>query len=585
MALADFAKIGACRGPSFSPDGSRVAFIANLSGLPQVWAVGVAGGWPDQVTALDDPVSEVRWSPDGAWLAFTAAPGGGMNQQVYLCHPDGTGIRRLSAGGRDNNWLGPWSPDGAALAVSSSRRRPDAMDAYLVDVGSGEWRWLAEGRNVVRVSDLGTEWAAIDRQVSRGDNDLCLVHAKTGEESLLTPHAPPATSRGGTFAAGAVYFATNIARDLAALAVGPERRVLAERADAELEHFALSPDGRWAALVWNLAGRSELSLLDLSAGGPPTPLPSPGDVVTDARFTPGGWPLVIVTAGATAPADLWILDSPTASWRQLTRSPHPGVDLGALVRPELVRFAAHDGLSLSGWLYRSDGTGGALVLSFHGGPEGQERPSLNPTYQALLARGISVFAPNVRGSGGFGKTFVNLDNGALRVNAVRDIAACLDHVAAAGLADSRRIGIMGGSYGGYMTMAGLVEYPDRFAAGCNLYGVVNFETFFRQTEPWMAAISKVEYGDPETDLDMLRALSPIHRLDRVRAPVLVLHGANDTNVPVGEAEQVVAGLRARGVPVEFILFPDEGHGFQKTVNRIRAAEAVAGWFERYLAPA
>ena len=225
---------------------------------------------------------------------------------------------------------------------------------------------------------------------------------------------------------------------------------------------------------------------------------------------------------------------------------------------------------------------GPFVIAFHGGPESQERPHFDSLYQALLARGIGVFAPNVRGSAGFGKRFVNLDNGPLRAGAVRDIRAAVEYLVQAGIADPKRIGIAGGSYGGYMTMAGLTEFPELFAAGADLYGIVNFETFFAHTEPWMAAISKVEYGDPATQRDMLRALSPIHKLDRVRAPVLVLHGANDTNVPVIEAEQVVQALERRGVPVQYVLFPDEGHGFRKIANRIRATVAIVRWFETYL---
>jgi len=264
-------------------------------------------------------------------------------------------------------------------------------------------------------------------------------------------------------------------------------------------------------------------------------------------------------------------------------SPHAGADLRKLVRPELVMFPAHDGLELSGWLYRPAGAPRfSMVLSFHGGPEGQERPGFNSTYQALLANGIAVFAPNVRGSSGFGKKFVNLDNGALRKNGVRDIESCVEAVVKTGLADRGRTGIMGGSYGGYMVMAGMTEYPKTFAAGADLFGVVNFETFFKHTEPWMAAISKIEYGDPDKEADMLWELSPIHKVDRVAAPTIVLHGANDTNVPVVEAEQVVESLKKRGVPVEYVLFPDEGHGFRKTPNRIRSAVAIVQWFAKYL---
>jgi dipeptidyl aminopeptidase/acylaminoacyl peptidase len=200
----------------------------------------------------------------------------------------------------------------------------------------------------------------------------------------------------------------------------------------------------------------------------------------------------------------------------------------------------------------------------------------------LLAQGIAVFAPNVRGSDGFGKTFVNLDNGPLRFNAIRDIKSCVDYVVSAGVADPEHMGIMGGSYGGYMTMAGLTEYPELFAAGANLFGVVNFETFFENTEPWMAEISKIQYGDPDTQAELLRDLSPIHKIDRVTAATIVLHGANDTNVPVVEAEQVVDSLKKRSVSVSYILFPDEGHGFSKEPNRIRASVEVVRWFAKHL---
>ena len=202
--------------------------------------------------------------------------------------------------------------------------------------------------------------------------------------------------------------------------------------------------------------------------------------------------------------------------------------------------------------------------------------------KALLSQGIAVFAPNVRGSSGFGKRFVNLDNGARRVDGVRDIKATADHLVRAGLADPKRLGIMGGSYGGYMTMAGLTEYPDLFAAGANLFGIVNFATFFEHTEPWMAAISTIEYGDPVKEAEMLASLSPIHKLDRIQAATMVLHGANDTNVPVVEAEQVVEHLKKRRVPVEYVLFPDEGHGWRKVPNRIRSTVELTRFFVKHL---
>jgi dipeptidyl aminopeptidase/acylaminoacyl peptidase len=189
---------------------------------------------------------------------------------------------------------------------------------------------------------------------------------------------------------------------------------------------------------------------------------------------------------------------------------------------------------------------------------------------------MAVFAQNVRGSSKFGKTFVNLDNGARRENGIKDIKASVDYGVNAGVADPRRIGIIGGSYGGYMVMVGLTEYSELFAAGGNLFGIVNLETFFKHTQPWMAAISMIEYDNPETEAEMLRRLSPIHHIDRIKAPTIVLHGANDTNVPVVEAEQVVEHLKKRHVPVEYVFFPDERHGWRKMPNRIRSAVAISG---------
>lgn len=595
-AVARMAKIGSCTSPSFSPDGKRLAFISNLSGGPQVWTVATEGGWPEQVTAFEDQVNNVDWSPDGRWLAFSMAPGGGLNTQIYLARPDGQSVTRITEGGKINNNLGGWSHDGRFVRLVSTRRDPGALDAYLYDVASRELRLVAENPGTGGLVDLSRDGrrAVVQRVRSRGDSNLFLVDPTTRTEALLTPHEGPATFVGGQLSpdGSTVYLGSNKDRDLIAFArvrLGADGRpgpieVLAERADAELSTFEVTRDGATALLVWNVAGRSELVFLDLATGRQTAGPKLPGGLVGGIDVSDDGRLFAMAVSGSTLPSDIWVLDRASGQLRQVTRSQHAGVDLASLIEPELVRFPAHDGIELSGWLYRPRGAGGPgpVVISFHGGPESQERPGFNATYQALLARGIAVLAPNVRGSSGFGKRFINLDNGPLRVDSVRDIKASADYLVKSGVADPGRMGIMGGSYGGYMTMAGLTEYPDLFAAGANLYGIVNFETFFSHTEPWMAAVSTIEYGDPATQKEMLRALSPLHKLDRVKAPTLVLHGANDTNVPVVEAEQVVDFLKKRGVPVDYVLFPDEGHGFRKAPNRVRAAVAIVRWFDEHL---
>ncbi|HJS74943.1 MAG TPA: S9 family peptidase [Vicinamibacteria bacterium] len=592
-AVARMAKIGSSSSPSFSPDGRRIAFLSNLSGVPQVWIVPSEGGWPTMVTSLDDPVGGVEWSPDGAWLAISVAPGGGMNQQVYLVRPDGTELRRLTDGGRETNWLGGWSADGARLTFASNRVSPESMDAYLFDLASGAPSLVAKNPGVGYLLDVSPDgnFAVLYRQKTRGDNDLYLVELDSGGETLLTPHEPPAQFGSAAFSPDGrwVYLSTNGGRDRTAFGrvklaggIGPIE-VLASREDAELQEAVLTEDGGTAALLWNASGRSELSFLDIETKDEIPGPRLPAEIAFEISFSPDGSRIAFTASGAASPPNVWVLER-GKGLVQVTDSPHPGIDLESLVEPELVRYPAHDGVVITGWLYRPQGasTPMPLVLSFHGGPEGQERPTFNSTYQALLARGIGVLAPNVRGSSGFGKKFVNLDNGALRVNGVKDIESTVAYVVGAGIADGKRLGVMGGSYGGYMVMAALTEYPETFAAGANLFGVVNFETFFAHTEPWMASISKVEYGDPATEGEMLRKLSPIHKIDRVRTPTLVLHGANDTNVPVVEADQVVENLKTRGVPVEYVLFPDEGHGFRKTPNRIRSTVSIVRWFEKYL---
>lgn len=589
------AKIGFASAATFAPDGKRIAFVSNISGSPQVWTVAVEGGWPDQITAFDDPVSAIEYSPDGAWIAVQVAPGGGLNEQVYVMKPDGSGLRRLTEGGKENNQYDAWLPDSKGLLIASNRRDPRARDTWRVDLATGAFTLVAKNPGLGFIGEISDDgrFATLGRLVSRGDNDAYRVALDGSGEIHLTPHQPPATFNDIAFGPtpDVVYLAGNPRRDRTVLGritikdgkAGPFE-VVAMRPDAELQGFEVNHRRTVAVLNWNVAGRNELTFLDL-ATGEQHPAPAlPGDIVGGFEFSDDDTKLAMNISGSNRPNDIWVMEMGTATLRQLTRSPHAGIDLDKLVRPELTVYSAHDGLRLTGWLYRPPGQKPpyATVLSFHGGPEGQERPTLNTTYQALLANGIAVFAPNVRGSSGFGKKFVNLDNGPLRVNGVRDIRSSVDHVVAAGLADPKRLGIMGGSYGGYMVMAGVTEYPDLFAAGANLFGVVNFETFFKHTEPWMAAISTKEYGDPATEAAMLRQLSPIHKIDIVKTPLLVLHGANDTNVPVVEAEQIVESLRKRNVPVQYVLFPDEGHGWRKTPNRIRAAVEIVKFFTEQL---
>jgi dipeptidyl aminopeptidase/acylaminoacyl peptidase len=259
------------------------------------------------------------------------------------------------------------------------------------------------------------------------------------------------------------------------------------------------------------------------------------------------------------------------------------VDTADLTRPELRRFTAADGLEITGWLYRPDGPAPwPTMVHFHGGPEAQERPVYNSLFQSLVSAGIAVFAPNVRGSTGFGRAFVTADDRERRYAAIGDVEACVRHLVSSRIADADRVGVMGRSYGGYLTLAALVWYPDLFAVGIDVCGMADLETFYQYTEPWIAAAAVAKYGDPATDAELLRDLSPIHRIDQLVAPLLVVHGGDDTNVPVEEAEQVVAALAERGVEHKYLLFPGEGHELLATQHRVSFVQAAVSWAGEHL---
>lgn len=584
-------RIGSAGSPRFSPDGREIIFITSLSGLPQLWRMPADGGYPRAVTSGSDPVSGAEWAHDGR-LAFAVSPGGGYNAQIYLSSPDGMHRRRVTSDGGEDNFSGAFAEDGRYW-FRSNARDPASTDTWIVDPAGGEAKLAVQVDGLGGIADLVGNRALVWRLVTRGNNNLWLDDLDTGARTLLTPHEGPA-SVAGQFGPGArsVYLSHNLERDHAVFAridLDEQDRpsaphTLAERDGIELDGFAMDRTRRQALLFWNVGGRTELELIELASGARRPLPPLPGELAGAADFSPDGTQIVLTVSGSTLPAEVWRLDLESGRYQRLTFSPHVGVDLDAMVRPVLREFEAHDGLGLSGWLYLPPDfrQPGPVVLSFHGGPEGQERPAFRADYQALLDSGIAVFAPNIRGSSGFGKTFVNLDNQEKRFDANRDIRAAADWLVAEGIGDRDRLGIMGGSYGGYAVMVGVTEFPDTFAAGANLFGIVNFETFFAQSTPWMGAISVGEYGDPVTQRDVLRALSPIHKLDEVKAALLVMHGANDTNVPVVEAEQVVNTLTARGLDVTYVLFPDEGHGWRKEANRVRSTVELVSFFRRHL---
>jgi len=296
--------------------------------------------------------------------------------------------------------------------------------------------------------------------------------------------------------------------------------------------------------------------------------------------------LALTFSGPAQNADVWLLDLATGSSSQLTLSSRAGIPKSSFVDPELVHYRSFDDLEIPGFLYLPDGArrdgGLPVIVEVHGGPEGQRRAEFNPLFQYLVSRGYALFAPNVRGSAGYGRTYTHLDDVEKRMDSVADLAAGARWLVESGIADPKRIAVMGGSYGGFMVLAALTTYPELWAAGVDIVGIANFVSFLENTGPWRRHLREAEYGSLANDRAFLESISPIHHVERITAPLFVIHGANDPRVPIGEAEQIVDALSARGVPVQYLRYANEGHGLVKLDNRLDAYPKVAEFLDMHL---
>jgi dipeptidyl aminopeptidase/acylaminoacyl peptidase len=586
-----FASATASWSPALSPDGMRVAYCSDRDGAPRVWLHERATGSDQRLDNAPDCVQRVEWSVDGDWLSLLVAPQGSPRTQVWVMRIDGTGLREIGGSPEGATYLGPWTHEPGFLSVAETSPGDGALVARLEHADTHQTRVIARSGQPI-VLDLDRHLrVALVRRGPRGARSVWSIDLSSGKERELLSNAGVGSTDLGRLCPDVrvAYVRSNAGREMHALFEvpldpGSPVRVLAERTDADLEHIALTADGHTALLSWNVAGRSECELLELKTGTRAS-LPLPEPVTDDCSFSHDGRFIAMTLEGPTHPRAVWIYDREQSLWQRITRQSPEW--LTPQIVPTLERLRSHDGLELTGWLYRPAGasSGGAAVIHLHGGPEAQERPTFNPLFQELASHQIAVFAPNVRGSSGFGYTFVNADNLEKRFGAIVDVAACAEYLFDRGIAARGRLACAGRSYGGYLTLASLVFHPDLFAAGVDVCGMVDFHTFYANTEPWIAVAAYSEYGHPERDAELLRSLSPIHRFDALRAPVLVVHGETDSNVPLEEAEQVVAAARARGVPVEYLLFREEGHELYRVRNKEVFVERTVAWLTAWLCAA
>jgi dipeptidyl aminopeptidase/acylaminoacyl peptidase len=569
----------------------RIAFISDATGVPQVWQVALRTSETTQLTHFLERVGALVASPSGARLVFGMDAGGDERQQLWLIDGD-SAPRALTNDPATIHNLGRLSPDGRRLAFASNDRDPRFFDVSVLDLDEP----TATPRRVMATDETLTPvaWSPdgsqvlVYRQNTNLDGDLLLVPADGGPPRLLTPHTGEASIGTATFhpdGRSILYLGNQDRENVAVLCLDPETGESEPLValDWDIEGLALSQDGSWIAYVVNEDGASRLLLRSTTGDEERRIEGLPLGIVEGVTWSPSGKQLAFSVGGPKHPASIWVCDLAGAAGAVATPG-LAGLDANSFVEPEIVRYPTFDGRGVPAFWYTPTATPGPwpVVIDVHGGPEGQRRIKYDALTQFLLARGFAVLAPNVRGSTGYGKTYCHLDDVEKRMDAVADVAAAVAWLNARPDVVTGKIAVYGVSYGGFMVLASLTTYPDLWAAGVDVVGIANFHTFFAQTGPWRRRLRACEYGDPERDAELLREISPLHRADRITAPLFVIHGQNDPRVPVGEAEQIVSTLRGLGRDVELRVYDDEGHGLVKLPNRIDGYGAVADFLGRVL---
>jgi len=588
----------------WSERGASIFVTTRFGDVPQIHRVDAPGGARHQITFYEEPVGGVRRRPGSEELLFGMDEGGSEFVQLYLLGPGASTARRLTDGS-SRNGSAVFSDDGRLLAFSSTRRDGRHNDIWLMPVED-----TAAARLLVEAPD-GSFWGAADwsadgarllviQYVSVADSRLYVVDIATGERRLLAgdPENPVAVAGvGGTFDAGGggVFYASDEGSEFRRLRhldlESGEERVIGEGIPWDVQGFSLSEDGARAAFSVNEGGVSRPYLLDPRSFEYRPVEGIPTGLVGGGRFSPDGGRLALTLNTPKTPSDVFVLELgagplDAGALERWTFSEVGGLDSGSFIEPELIAYASFDGMEIPAFVYRPPGPGPhPVVISIHGGPEGQYRPAFSSAYQSWIGElGAALIAPNVRGSSGYGKTYLTLDNARLRENSVRDIGALLDWIATQPDLDEDRVMVFGGSYGGYMVLASLVHFGDRLRGGVDIVGISDFVTFLENTEDYRRDLRRVEYGD-ERDPEMrefLTSISPATHADRIVTPLFVAQGQNDPRVPVTESEQIVRRLRENGRDVWYMNALNEGHGYGKKENGDALRDYTALFFREHL---
>jgi len=580
---------------NLAPDGT-LYFTYNPDGINQLYKVAPGKTQKDAVklTTFTDGINSYELSDDGAWIVITQAVGGSEQNDLYLLETATGKIDPLFVNPKVVFESPQWRRDSKAFAYRSNETSSKDFHIYVYDLSSKQSKKVLAAEGSHSPADFNRDGTKlmVSKTTSATFSQLFEVDLAGGESREVTPKGEQWTFEPVGYSADDRQFIvnTNYKSDLMNihtidLRTGEVKPVLSDLSGKEVDFGVLNEDRTVLAVGVNEDGFRTLQLRRASdftpVAGPDLPKGIVGNIAFRGKY------MLYALDNANTPGLIykWDLNKPGEKAVALTEADTQGIDVSKFRLPELVRYESFDGKKIPAFVYLpADYKKGAkipFIVQYHGGPEGQYRPSFNRSFQYFVSQGYGVIAPNVRGSSGYGKEYLEADNYKNREKSVKDGVWAAKYVIDQGYTDKRKVAAWGGSYGGFMVMAAITEAPELFGAACDVVGVVNFETFLEQTKDYRRALREVEYG-PLTDREFLKSISPIYKVDRITTPLMIAHGLNDPRVPIGEAMQIAVALKKRGMEVAELYFPDEGHGFAKEENRLLYYKEMAKFFDKHL---
>ncbi len=596
--IEQFMATVALGGSSFAPDESSILLSSNESGVYNVWEVSASGARPRQVTtSTTDAIFLLGHVPGSPAFLYSSDRGGNENDHLYLRQADGT-VRDLTPGDSLKAVFLGWATDDRSFFYGSNARDRRFFDIHEMQVADWSTRLLYRDTTGY---DFGTispdrRWMAVTKNRTTNDNNMWIVDLTSGAMRHLTPHqgnatyAPMEFSRDGRW----LYYVTDEGSEFSylkryELAGGRSEDV--ERADWDVMYAYFSKTGRYLVVGINNDARTEIRVYEAATHRRITLPTLPVGEIRGVNISPSERRMAFYVNGDRSPSNLFLYDFQTRALRQLTRTMNPEIDAAHLVDAQVIRYPSFDGLQIPSLLYRPHAASRTnrvpVILWIHGGPGGQTRTGYSAPIQFLVNQGYGILGVNNRGSSGYGKTFYAADDRHHGESDLDDIVWAKRWLGGLDWVDTARTVIMGGSYGGYLTLAGVTFRPTEFAAGVDLFGISNWLRTLTSIPPWWESFREALYaemGDPATDSVRLRRISPLFHADQIQRPILVLQGANDPRVLKIESDEIVAAVRRRGGVAEYVVFDDEGHGFVHKVNQIRAYRAIHEFLDRYVRP-